>query len=239
MDKEIAGTPTWHERAALPAGAELEATLEDVSRADAPAEVIGRTRIGSPGNPPIAFAIPYDEDRIDPRRRYAVRARVTLDDALLFTTDTHYPALGPDQASHVELMLRNVAATPPAAPAVAPQAAAALENTYWKLMRIGTQPAVVYDFKREPHFVLHPPDGRVAGSGGCNRLVGSYSIDDNRISFGQVAGTMMACPQGMEQEQAFHQALISAVRWEITGETLQLFDADGASVAVIETRYLK
>jgi len=38
---------------ALPSGAVLEATRQDVSRADAPAVVIGRTRVENPGNPPI------------------------------------------------------------------------------------------------------------------------------------------------------------------------------------------
>jgi putative lipoprotein len=45
---------------ALPPGAVLEATLEDVSRADAAAEVIGQARVEEPGNPPIPFEIRYD-----------------------------------------------------------------------------------------------------------------------------------------------------------------------------------
>ena len=42
------------------ADAVFEATLEDVSKADAKAEVIGQARIEQPGNPPIRFEITYD-----------------------------------------------------------------------------------------------------------------------------------------------------------------------------------
>ncbi len=57
MAQSIQGTATYRERMALPPAAVFEAALEDVSRADAPAETVARTRIPSPGNPPIAFTI--------------------------------------------------------------------------------------------------------------------------------------------------------------------------------------
>jgi uncharacterized lipoprotein YbaY len=75
------------------AAAVFEAALEDVSRADAPAETIARTRVASPGNPPIAFTIAYDPARILADHRYVVRARILLDDKLLFTTDTATPVI--------------------------------------------------------------------------------------------------------------------------------------------------
>jgi putative lipoprotein len=235
----VNGTATWREPLPLTAGTTFEATLEDVSRADAPADVLGRTLIESPGAPPIQFSIPYDADRIDPKHRYAVRARVTLGDELLYTTDTHYPVLGTSQLEHADLLLRKVGTAPAGAPAPEPVATASLQDTYWKVMRIGGQAVVVVDFKREPHLILHPADSRVSGSGGCNRLVGSYSLDGDRLSFGQMAGTMMACPEGMEQEQRFHTALADVERWRIMGEALQLFDSGGTVVAEFESRLLK
>jgi hypothetical protein len=42
VEGAVKGTASYRERMALPPGAVLEATLEDVSRADAAAEVIGR-----------------------------------------------------------------------------------------------------------------------------------------------------------------------------------------------------
>ena len=55
----VSGTATYRERMALPPGAVLEVVLEDVSRADAPAEVIGLARVENPGNPPFRFEIAY------------------------------------------------------------------------------------------------------------------------------------------------------------------------------------
>jgi len=61
----ITGSATYRERIALPPGTVFEATLEDVSRADAPAEVVGRVRVEKPGQPPFRFSIAYDPARWD------------------------------------------------------------------------------------------------------------------------------------------------------------------------------
>jgi heat shock protein HslJ len=82
--RQLKGTAAYRERMALPPDAVLEATLEDITRGDAPAEVLGRVRIERPGNPPIPFEISYDPSRIDPSRRYAVRARILAGEQLLF-----------------------------------------------------------------------------------------------------------------------------------------------------------
>jgi len=226
-------TATYRERIALPAGAVFEATLEDVSRADAPAEVLGRTRIDSPGNPPFKFTIPYDPARIDPVHRYTVRAKVTVDEQLMFTTDTHYSVLSEGAPRHADVLMRM------APRSTAETSTATLENTYWKLMRLGGETVAVADGKREPHFILQPEQKLVAGSGGCNRLIGSYALDGEKLSFSQVAGTRMACPDGMDVEQAFHTALRNVATWRIDDETLELFDASGALVAQFESRYMK
>jgi heat shock protein HslJ len=119
------------------------------------------------------------------------------------------------------------------------QSTAVLENTYWKLVRLGATPVAVAENQREPHFVLQPETGRVAGSGGCNRLAGSYTLAGDTLTFSQLAGTMMACLDGMDVERAFHDALGQVASWRIEGETLQLFDAAGTSIAQFESRYMK
>jgi uncharacterized lipoprotein YbaY len=103
---QMKGTATYRERMALPPNAVFEATLEDVSRADAPAEVIARARIEHPSNPPIPFEITYDPSRINPSHRYAVRARILVDGKLYFTTGKHYQVLTAGQSTDVALLLR-------------------------------------------------------------------------------------------------------------------------------------
>ena len=106
-------------------------------------------------------------------------------------------------------------------------------------MRLGGDTVIVENKQREPHFILQAEQKRVAGSGGCNRMMGNYKLDGSKITFGQMAGTMMACPQGMDLERAFYAALPRVATWRIDGEKLELFDAGGASVAEFESRYMK
>src|SRR5690606_34841918 len=93
----------YRERIALPADASFEATLEDVSRADGPSEVIGRARTEPIGQPPFRFSISYEPSQLQPGRDYAVRARVTRAGQLLFTTDRHYAV--PPAGEELEMML--------------------------------------------------------------------------------------------------------------------------------------
>jgi uncharacterized lipoprotein YbaY/heat shock protein HslJ len=89
----VIGTATYRERVALPPNAVLEATLEDISRADAPATEIGRARVEKPGQLPFQFSIPYDRAQIKTERMYSVRARVLVDGKLMFTSAEFYPVL--------------------------------------------------------------------------------------------------------------------------------------------------
>ncbi len=82
----LTGTASYRERVALTPDAVFEATLEDVSRAGAPAVVIGRTRMQQPGQVPIRFAIDYDPGRIVETHAYTVRGTIRRDGQLLFTS---------------------------------------------------------------------------------------------------------------------------------------------------------
>jgi copper homeostasis protein (lipoprotein) len=115
---------------------------------------------------------------------------------------------------------------------------APLENSYWKLTRLGDAPVLVGERQREPHLILRPEAGRLAGFGGCNRLLGGYRVDGERIELGPVASTMMACPDGMDTEAALVDALERAASWGIVGEHLELFDADGSRLARFERRLM-
>jgi uncharacterized lipoprotein YbaY/heat shock protein HslJ len=89
----VTGTASYRERIALPPNAVFEATLEDVSRADAAAVEIGRSRVERPGQPPIRFSIPYDRAQIKAEGMYSVRTRVLVDGKLMFTSTQPYPVL--------------------------------------------------------------------------------------------------------------------------------------------------
>jgi heat shock protein HslJ len=108
---------------------------------------------------------------------------------------------------------------------------AALERTHWRLNHLGDTDISVDAQQQEAYLVLDPNKHRVSGSGGCNRLMGSYEVNGEKLNFGQMAGTRMACVKGMESERAFLQALGQVSSWKITGQNLEFFDESGKTLA--------
>jgi uncharacterized lipoprotein YbaY len=104
---QVTGTVTYRERIALPPTAVVTIKLVDVSRADAPAIVLGEQVIRPAGKQvPFAFSIAYDPVQIQPQLTYAVEARIEDGGRLLFISDRMYPVLTRDAPNHVDMVLR-------------------------------------------------------------------------------------------------------------------------------------
>ncbi len=91
----VTGTATYLQRIALPPDAVLTTRIEDVSKADAPAEVIGEQVVRTEGKQvPIPFEVPYDVIQIQENHSYSLRVRIE-DGAgkLLFINDTSVPVI--------------------------------------------------------------------------------------------------------------------------------------------------
>jgi putative lipoprotein len=101
-----------------------------------------------------------------------------------------------------------------------------LTNTYWKLTELDGQPVVVGQ-AREPHLRLRD-DSRADGSTGCNSFSGTYEHAGDRVTFGKLVTTMMACvdPALSRQEQRFLQVLASVDRAAAVGDHLTLYAKD-------------
>jgi putative lipoprotein len=69
---------------------------------------------------------------------------------------------------------------------------------------------------------------RVSGSGGCNRLMGGFTLDGKTLRFSPLASTKMACA---EPVMAFEMNVVRALEqvrgWRIEGGELFLLDAGG------------
>lgn len=219
----LTGAASYRERMALPPGATFEAILEDVSLAGAPATVLGRYGPVAAGMPPFAFTIGYDDAAVVTGHRYNLRAAVRHDGRLLFTTDRHAPAF--DSGKSLDLRMVRVK-SPPAA-----KAPTTLRGTYWKLVALRGKPVRAVKDQREPHFVLDASEYRVHGSGGCNNIMGGFTLEGDRLRFTQMASTMMMCPEGMEQEASFLKTLETVARYRIAGDALTLDDDKGKAVA--------
>jgi heat shock protein HslJ len=113
-----------------------------------------------------------------------------------------------------------------------------LAGNYWKLMTLGGRPVAVADNQREAHLVLGQ-DGRVSGSTGCNRLMGSYTLQGDTLTFSQLASTRMACPaEMMALEQAWLTTLSDTAHYSISGQRLVLEDANEQPLAELKVNAL-
>ncbi len=77
-------------------------------------------------------------------------------------------------------------------------------------------------------------EGRVAGSDGCNRLVGSYTLDGDRIRFLPLAASRVACTAMNGRDADFQRAVMEATQWRIDGSALQLLAEDGRLLLSLE-----
>ena len=117
----VTGTVTYRERIALSPNAVVEVKLLDVSRADAPATIIGEQFIENPGQVPVAFQIEYNPAVIDDSLTYVVQARITESGEPAFISDATHTVLTRGSPTHVDIVLirdRATSTEPPRPPAV-------------------------------------------------------------------------------------------------------------------------
>ncbi len=112
----LKGEATLSERMGLQPDAAFEATLEDISVVGGEPIVLGRTRVDSPGAPPIRFKINYDDASIKPDGKYALRARITHRQRLLFSTENQRPVVLGPQAAQADIVLHRVVGAAPVPP---------------------------------------------------------------------------------------------------------------------------
>lgn len=107
-------------------------------------------------------------------------------------------------------------------------AANEISGTTWVVQQIGA------DTTRAPlPQITFGDDGRLTGTGGVNRLMGSYEVGEGTISFGPGATTKMAGPpEAMAQEQALTAVLVGDLPYELTGDRL-LLGREGEGVVLV------
>ncbi len=75
----------------------------------------------------------------------------------------------------------------------------------------------------QPYIYLQAQGDKLSGSGGCNRLFGSYDLNGSALEFHSVASTMMACPgKSMDNEARILEVLKLVTNFVITGDVLSL-----------------
>jgi putative lipoprotein len=235
--KSIRGTVYYRERMMLPPNSEIRVTLEDISRMDVPSEMMAESRFVARGGPPYGFELNYDPAKIKERRRYGLRARIEVDGRLMFISDQVTPAFHRDLATPIEIRVVRVETSKDNESAR--KADASLVNTYWKLIHFDGARAPLGAGEREVHVVFRSEDNGIHGFSGCNRFTGTFRQDGDRLEFGSIAATQMACAEAMELERRFLDELSSARFFRISGDSLTLFGVEGVALLDFHAIYLQ
>lgn len=105
-----------------------------------------------------------------------------------------------------------------------------LAGPRWELLAIGSRD--ILDDSPLP-FIAFDPDHRAHGFDGCNRLTGTYSLEQaaGHLRFGEIAATRRFCAGAMETAQALATTLRQTRGYSIRGGELTLRSSDGTSIA--------
>ncbi|RRJ84087.1 YbaY family lipoprotein [Aestuariirhabdus litorea] len=222
---------SYRERMMLPPEAEVTVLLQDVSRVDAPADIVDEARlvVGAKA-PPYALSVRYAPEQIVTGHRYAIRAEIHSAGKLMFTSTEHIDPFAAGAERPLPLMVRRVGGHNPARNTVS------LTNTYWKLVRLDDQAVDEGWVGKELFLRFDVEGGHAGGYGGCNQFNASYRQQGNDLSFGPLISTQRACATGMEQEDRFLNRLASVVGFSLKGGILALLNAERKVVAVFEAR---
>lgn len=115
-----------------------------------------------------------------------------------------------------------------------------IEGPVWRLEQLGGEPiASSGDPQRDPQVQFDRRNGRVSGSGGCNRVSGAFERNGSSLKMSQLAATRAACtdPARGANEAQFFAALQSTTSYRLQGTSrMTLLDSSGRSLAVLSAR---
>jgi heat shock protein HslJ len=99
-----------------------------------------------------------------------------------------------------------------------------LAGTQWNFTTVDETPVTGI---MRPAFIQFDADkGSASGSSGCNRMMGTYKLENGKLSFGQMATTRMACDEPSTKiENQILKMLEEVDGYEIRGTQLSLKQA--------------
>lgn len=116
---------------------------------------------------------------------------------------------------------------------------AELRNTLWKLTELNGQSVQTAEGQRMSSLTLASEASQARIATACNQGSAGYEVNGNAIKFNVVISTKMMCgSEQMKQEKAFFKVIRESARYEIKGETLELYNADNQKLAAFHSEYL-
>ena len=98
-----------------------------------------------------------------------------------------------------------------------------LPGTTWNLVELNNS-KIEHPGPQVPH--LRFETDKVTGNDGCNNFFGAYTLDGNKLKFGMLASTRMACPQINDLDIEFNKVITMTSSYRISGDRLELYEED-------------
>jgi heat shock protein HslJ len=106
----------------------------------------------------------------------------------------------------------------------------AIDGTTWRLTRLPGKDARALASSSRPLTVRFEA-GRISGFSGCNRFMGGYTLDRDRVTIGPLAASMMACgDEATALEKAVQDGLAGTHRFTVAADGLTLTADSGAAL---------
>jgi heat shock protein HslJ len=96
-------------------------------------------------------------------------------------------------------------------------------GTTWNLVGLNDR-KIEHQGPQVPH--LRFETDKVTGNDGCNNFFGSYTLEGNKLKFGMLASTRMACQQINDLDIEFNKMISMTSSYRINGEKLELLEQE-------------
>lgn len=236
----VNGTVTHLQFIALPDDAVLSVKLLDVTNPGpgiTVAPVIAEATMPTNGNQvPFTFSLPVSPAEIDQTHTYAVKAEISYDGRVMFTTAQPPLVLTMGNPSHVDIVLTQPVAPPAAPPATPPSTTLpGLTDSPWVWESSTLADGSVHTPKQPGDTILTlRPDDTMGLRTDCNTFFGGYKVTGNAITFAQMGGTLMACFDESKQD-IIVDGISKATSFEITADAkLILTTSDGSTATFVQ-----
>jgi heat shock protein HslJ len=71
-------------------------------------------------------------------------------------------------------------------------------------------------------------------------MFGGFTVSGDRLAFSGAGSTMMACPPPLDEwERQLSLVLAETAGWRVEGQALELIDADGGTLALLQAVHLR
>lgn len=222
---QISGEASYRERIALQSGAIFDVQLLDISRADAPSEMIAQERRVLTGEQvPLPFMMVVPQNKLKTNMRYAMRATISNPSGqLAWTTDTVH-SVDPEQR------IQNLGTMMMVRVNQSQETPAGLTGQQWNVQNIDGTAVIDSAYV----FVTFTADGKVSGSSGCNNFNGTYTNVDHRIKINALASTRKACTPALDmQEGRFLSTFQNVTNWAVDQSNRVIMRTDGGQYIVL------